>query len=340
MSRRTRLVAFVAVLCAVTAATTAYAVSAATGYRQRHTARPTVSAVDAARTATVTSGPRIVFRHTGVDAEYGHVAAVALDDPSGPRAFTDVVCDRVAATASDASCLRTERGVVTTYSLTLYDPRWRELRGTALPGIPSRTRLSPDGSLVATTTFVSGHSYMQVGFSTVTQVRDVAGGGPTDLETFRLALHGREVRPRDRNVWGVTFVDDRTFYATVGTGAETYLVRGDLAAHTLTSVADHVECPSLSPDGTRIGFKEATERGGRTWWTPAVLDLATGDRTVLAGERRDVDDQVAWLDDDTLLYGVPRDDEPGVTDVWSLDTTPTAAPTLLVEQAWSPTVVR
>ena len=52
-----------------------------------------------------------------------------------------------------------------------------------------------------------------------------------------------------------------------------------------------------------------------------MLDLATGERTVLAGETHNVDDQIEWLDDDTILYGLPRDDEPGVTDVWSLDTT-------------------
>jgi len=138
----------------------------------------------------------------------------------------------------------------------------------------------------------------------------------------------------------VTFADDDTFYATVGTGGETYLVRGDLAERTLTSVAEHVECPSLSPDGTRIAFKQASERGGQTWWTPAVLDLATGKRTVLRAEDRNVDDQIAWLNDHTVLYGLARDDEVGVTDVWSLGTDGRTRPELFIQQAWSPTVVR
>lgn len=339
MSHRVRVVAFLVVLVSVVAVTTAYAIGAATGYQRRYGTTKTVTVADQQQGTALASGPRLVFRHTGVDDEYGHVAVVSLADPGGPRAFAEMVCDRVAATATVTSCLRTQRGVATTYSMTLYDEGWDELDHVGLPGIPSRTRLSPDGSLVASTTFVSGHTYQQVGFSTRTEIRDVGGRGYGDLEDFDLVLHGRSVRPQDRNIWGVTFADGDTFYATVGTGGRTYLVRGDLRARTLTSVADHVECPSLSPDGTRIGFKQATQRDGQTWWTPAVLDLGTGRRTVLAGETRDVDDQVAWLDDDTLLYGVPRDDEPGVTDVWALDTNAAAVPVLLVEQAWSPTVV-
>jgi len=340
MSQRVRWTVFTVIAAAVVAVVTAYAIGAATTYRRAHDRPPTVETAPDTGSAGRATGPRIVFRHTGTDDQNGMIASVPLDDPSGARTFTSLNCDRVDATPQVISCLRTERGVITKYSLTEYAADGAEIQKVSVPGIPSRTRLSPDSSLVATTTFVSGHSYMQVGFSTATEIRDVGGKGYGNLERFTLVLDGKQVSPRDRNIWGVTFADDDTFYATVGTGGETYLVRGDLAERTLTSVAEHVECPSLSPDGTRIAFKQASERGGQTWWTPAVLDLATGKRTVLRAEDRNVDDQIAWLNDHTVLYGLARDDEVGVTDVWSLGTDGRTRPELFIQQAWSPAVVR
>lgn len=340
MTRHARLVVFLVVTATVLTGVTAYAVAAARDFRREHQRPPTVATAAAGAARAVMTGPRIVFRHTGVDDHYGLVAMVPLDRPGGARAFTDVACDRVDATRTDASCLRTERGVVTRFELAEYDADWHETQRVSVPGIPSRTRLSPDGSLVATTTFVTGHSYLQVGFSTATEIRRVGGDGFGDLEKFALILDGRRVEPRDRNIWGVTFADDdNTFYATAATGGRTYLVRGDLAARTLTSVHENAECPSLSPDGTRVAYK-VDVGGEHTWWTPAVLDLRTGKQTLLAGEKRDIDDQVEWLDDHTLLYGVPRPSEAGVSDVWSLDTTATAEPVRLITQAWSPAVVR
>jgi hypothetical protein len=330
-----RLTLFVALTVAVMLGVGAYAYAEVQRSDHIRHRAPTVAV---APEVELPQGSRIVFRHTGLDEEYGTVAEVPLDDPGGARAFTGTACDRVYATAEVMSCLVTERGVVTKYRLDELSTDGSVLQSASVPGIPSRTRLSPDGSLVASTTFVSGHSYMQVGFSTATAIRDVGGSSHGDLEKFQLNINGKDVAPVDRNVWGVTFVDDNLFYATVGTGGHTYLVKGDLAARTLTSVRENAECPSVSPDGTHIAYKVANE--GDPHWTFAVLDLATGTQTVLAGETANVDDQAEWLDDDTILYGLPRADEPGVTDVWTLDTRADATPELLIQQAWSPSVVR
>jgi dipeptidyl aminopeptidase/acylaminoacyl peptidase len=298
------------------------------------------SAVQTAGPADWADGGRIVFRNTAIGQGYGLVSSVPIQDPGGARALTTVACDRVDATTSEFVCLRSERGIVPSYTGTVYALDGSQLAQWPIPGIPSRTRFSPDGSLLATTAFVTGHSYATVGFSTETVIRTAAGESFGNLEDFTLIIDGAPVAPVDRNLWGVTFVDDNRFYATAGTGGKTYLVEGDLSARTLTSVVEGVECPSLSPDGTRIAFKRVTAGSEvTTHWTPAILDLASGEISLLP-EERSIDDQIAWLDDDTILYGMPRDDAAGDSDVWSLAADGSGAPAVFIEHAWSPSIVR
>ena len=157
--------------------------------------------------------------------------------------------------------------------------------------------------MAAWTAFVYGDSYTSAGFSTRTGIYDSRTDTlvPT-LETFAVRRDGKDFTPPDRNFWGVSFLkDDNTFYATLGSSSSggTFLVRGDFAARTMTVLRENVECPSLSPDGTRLVFKKKISDDPSKPWRLYVLDLATlrGDRA--SPRPGSVDDQGDWLDNRT-----------------------------------------
>jgi len=298
------------------------------------------SAVQTVSTDTLATGDRIVFRNTASGDGYGLVASVPLADPAGERSVTAEACDRVYATASAQMCLHVDRGIVTTFAATLRDADTTELRSWPLPGIPSRTRMSADSTLVAMTSFVTGHAYGTVAFSTQTTISTTDGTDYGNLEDFVFIVGGERVTAADRNFWGVTFgTDGNVFYATAASAGRTWLVQGDLAARTLTAIRESAECPSLSPDGRHVAYKKVVSGTSTPFWSIAVLDLGTGVETVLP-EPGNVDDQVEWLDDSTLLYGLPRQDTVGDSDIWSIPIDGSGEPRLFIPHAWSPSVVR
>lgn len=338
MSIRRRWLILLAVVVLVAGGTAAYAVSAFQGAR---TSQEAASAVDVVTADALPAEPFVMFRNTASGQGYGRAATVLLADPSGQRAVSGHSCDRVYAVRTLVSCLRTKNEVPTNFEATTYNGSLEAIESWALPGIPSRTRISPDGSLLATTVFVGGHSYATAGFSTETVIRGSDGTVHGNLEEYALIVGGTRIKASDRNIWGVTFVPGQpdTFYATASSQGKIWLVRGSLQDQTLTEVAAGVECPSVSPDGTRIAFKKSTDGTLVGHRNIAVLDIATGAETVLA-EQRSIDDQLEWLDNSTVVYGVPRDESGQDSDIWSLATGPGAQPALFIEHAWSPAVVR
>ncbi len=203
-----------------------------------------------------------------------------------------------------------------------------------LTGIPSRARVSSDGRLGSVTMFVTGHAYAVAGsFSTETKLIDLRRGVTiADLEDFTVSRGGRVVTADDVNFWGVTFAQDGDrFYATMATGGRTYLVRGSIRDRTMRTLKENVECPSLSPDGTRIAYKKRV--GARDVpWRLTVLDLATLRETPL-GEPQGIDDQAEWLDDRHVAYGLD-----GEVRVVAADGS--GAPRRMRARADSPAVVR
>ncbi len=283
---------------------------------------------EAASSIAVNGGPRLMVLSNG------RLSTVSRSDPAGSREVTEQRCDRVYAAAGTISCLRPV-GALKAGELAVLDSGLKELRTVELTGFPNRTRVSASGRMVAWTLFVDGHSYAANGFSTSTGILDTKSGALVhSLEEF--AVEGMPQRPADSNFWGVTFTaDDNRFYATMSTGPHRYLIEGDFAArrlHPLTDL-DNVECPSLSPDGTRVAYKKAVDGDPQKGWRVSVLDLASHEITQLA-ETRTVDDQPAWIDDRTVAYGIQRDD--GLNDVWSVPADGTGEAKILVPEASSP----
>ena len=70
----------------------------------------------------------------------------------------------------------------------------------------------------------------------------------------------------------------------------------------------------------------------------AATFLDSGDDPL--GDLHTIDDQIEWLDDGTILYGMPRDGAVGDYDVWKLAADGSSEPSVFIEHAWSPSVVR
>jgi hypothetical protein len=265
---------------------------------------------------------------------------VSVDNPGGPRAITPTPCERVYATPKNVICLSSDRGFITTYGAHILDNDLRQTQTLPFVGVPSRARLSADGSYAATTSFTSSDSYASLSFSTRTYITAVGKEPVGNLEDFSLIHEGKRIEPVDRNYWGVTFAaDDDTFYATARWSNDTWLVRGSIARRTMVTLHEDAECPSLSPDGTHIAYKQ---RGSLPLgkWRLVDYDIATGKVTPLA-ETRSVDDQVEWLDDAHVLYSLPRaGSQPQIDDVWSVPISGREKPEMFIPEASSPAVVR
>ncbi|MFE1377372.1 TolB family protein [Streptomyces sp. NPDC058740] len=282
------------------------------------------------------SADRIVFRNMAWGPHRDELATVPAAAPAGPRTASGVKCLRFFAAAGTGICLQAERGAVEdTYRAVVLDADLGERAHYPLPGVPTRARVSPSGRYVAWTVFVGGDSYAGTDFSTRTAVLDTRTQRLTaSLEEYRAVKDGREHHAADTNFWGVTFSrDDRHFYATMATGGRTYLVRGDLGTRTVTTLHENVECPSLSPDETRVVYKKRVPGApADAPWRLYALDLATLRETPLA-EPRSVDDQAVWRDAHTVAYSLPGDYG---ADLYTVPADGTGAPKRLLTAGLAP----
>lgn len=327
---RRRLWAFAAI-CVV-------AILVAVGYASIAVARRARPAASAHRLLLRTDRPArpyLVVSSTVPDDTWRRLVLVSASEPETGVFVTPLACERTHMAGGRGACLRADP-VTSTYFLEIFDDTFTVRHRVPLTGVPSRTRVSPDGRWAAATVFERGHSYAEDGFSTRTTIVETSTGRlHADLEQLQVERDGRPFRSPDFNFWGVTFAPDSdTFYATLSSGGVNYLVVGRVHARQLRVVRTGVECPSLSPDGSRIAYKHRVDRD---MWQLRLFDLQSGTERALSHETRSVDDQVDWLDGEHLIYQVV---DPGSASVWSIETSGTASPRLLVEHASSPSVIR
>ncbi len=285
----------------------------------------------------------LYFRANALGSNYGKLAVAPVGHLEDRHYAADLECDRVHASDGMGVCIHADRGMFTKYYAIGFDDQMQRKWSFQLNGLPSRVRVSPSGKLAAITVFLAGQSYASLDFATQTSIRNAETGEAIidDLEKLSVTRDGVPFKEKDFNFWGVTFAqDENRFYATLWSKAKTYLVEGDIRNRTAKVIHDTVECPSLSPDNTRIAFKKR-EEGPRLMWHLTVLDLKTGQETPL-GESRSVDDQVEWLDNEHILYALSESEKgaSASTDIWVLPATAGGAPQILVKAGYSPAVVR
>ncbi|WP_405654255.1 TolB family protein [Streptomyces sp. RK9] len=327
-STRLRVVSVVAAAALLAAVAVTYTVRAV------HRAEPIASSSEFAL-----DPGHLYFRSTQSGA--GRVARLPASG-TGPRTPNGPSCERFYAAGGTALCLLRRPGIPPKSYAVVLDERLREKRRVALTGIPNRARVSASGRMLSWTMFTTGDSYAggNSSFSTRTSILDTRTGYLVkNMEEIPLTLDGRRYHSPDVNYWGVTFArDDNRFYATVSTKGKTYLVRGDMRKWSARALRENVECPSLSPDNTRLAFKKRVRGGTKNPWRLYVLDLRTLREHPLA-ERHSVDDQAAWLDDDTLAYALPGR-EGRKQDIWTARADGTGRPELRVPGGSSPARVR
>ena len=330
-----RMLALVAIAAVCVLAGGAYvAVATLTAGDTTSDARPRV-VVDDRGAAAVASGSELLVRAVDPDRPRlnGRAYRTEIAPGATPAEAGGMACERIYASAAGAGlCLAVARNGFS-YEGLIFDGDYRRRARFSVPGVPDRARVSEDGRYGAFTTFLSGHTY-SAGvrrFSTHTAIVDMRSGDSLlRLEDLRVERDGQPFERADSNFWGVTFAGGDRFYATLGAGGEHYLLDGRVSTGRARVVRDHVECPSLSPDGSRIAYKRRI--GNQDRWRLHVLDLRDGSDVALA-ERRSIDDQPEWLDDDHVVYSDDRS-------VFAVPADGSGRPHRLIARASSPVALR
>jgi hypothetical protein len=290
----------------------------------------------------IRTAPHLFFQSSSA---YGRIGVVRLANPSEQWILDTLECERSHVGRNGGLCLVLNRESVQPRAFAYFlDARFQPLGRLDLAGLPIRARVSPDGRFAAATVFVTGENYASEDFTTRTTLFDLSTRqGIVDLEQFTVEREGKPIREIDFNFWGVTFRrDGNRFLATLGTGGKRFLVEGDIVRRHFRVVADDVECPSLSPDERHVVFKR--QRSRASGWQLWAMNLETRESWAITEDQQDIDDQVEWLDDSRVLYGMVLGSglPEQALSLWTSRIDPAAGKNreFFLRSAWSPAVMR
>jgi hypothetical protein len=330
-----RVLALVAIAAVCVVAGVGYVtVAALTAGGTTTDAQPRV-VVDARGAQAVAPGSELLVRAVDYDNPRlnGRLFTTGLAPGERPRASSEMSCERVHENAAGNGLCLAAKPHGFDYQAIVYGPGRRPLRRFSIPGVPDRARVSPDGRYAGFTAFLSGHTYSAGvrSFSTHTAIVDMRAGKPLfNLDQLDVTRDDEPFERADANFWGVAFADGDRFYATLGSGGHHYLLEARVSTRQARVIGEHMECPSPSPDGTRIAYKRRIGKQDR--WRLHVLDLRSGRDHALA-EPRSIDDQPEWLDDATIVYSDDRN-------VYAVPADGSGRPHRLVARASSPVALR
>ena len=282
--------------------------------------------------ASIQARPHVVFQSVIRDADYAHVSVVPVDAPAGSRFASDLICERVHMAGGQGLCLAGEHEAESRYYAIPFGEDFVPRQRIPLAGPPIFVRVSPDGRYGAASVLTEPPTEEDPQAPTQTLLIDIAGSTVVgDIEDFAIDRDGAPFDAPDRDLWGVAFgADSDRFYATLRTAGNLYLVEGSVQGRRMEVLHPNVSAPAVSPDGTRLAYAKLVSNIGPTFRFH-VLDVSTMTEMPLA-EATSIDDQMEWLDDERLLYGL-------ATDTWVVPSDGSGEPSVFLPDGLSPSVV-
>ena len=172
--------------------------------------------------------PYLVVSSADPGDTWGRLVLVSAAAPNAGVFVTSLACQRTHMAGGRGTCLRQDPAT-SQYFLEIFDDTFTSRHRVPLTGVPSRTRVSPDGRWAAATVFEHGHSYAEAGFSTRTTLTDTATGSGVcrsrevrggarwpSLQVARLQLLGRHVRAQTATRSTSTLSSGGVNYLAVG----------------------------------------------------------------------------------------------------------------------------